>query len=30
MEMDENRVVNFVEKNEFTIENEDESDQAEV
>lgn len=29
MEMDENRAVNFVEKNEFTIENEDESDQAE-
>lgn len=30
MEMDENRAVNFVEKNEFTNENEDESDQAEV
>lgn len=29
MEMDENREVNFVEKNEFTIEIEDESDQAE-
>jgi len=30
MEMDESRGVNFVEKNEFANEIEDESDQAEV